>query len=92
MSRILTDADVTALESDHELSPELTRMMKNARAAITEGRFLAFKKQAIDEMERGEHKLVYIAPERCDSPRFQRFVREKNRTCGSQLRRSPANS
>lgn len=33
MSRILTDADVTALESDHELSPELTRMMKNARAA-----------------------------------------------------------
>lgn len=33
MNRILTDADVTALESDHELSPELTRMMKNARAA-----------------------------------------------------------
>lgn len=29
-------------------------LMKNARAAITEGRFLAFKKQAIDEMERGE--------------------------------------
>ncbi|MBS1807767.1 MAG: RecQ family ATP-dependent DNA helicase [Acidobacteria bacterium] len=29
-----------------------------------------------EEMERGEHKLVYIAPERCESPRFQRFVRE----------------
>jgi ATP-dependent DNA helicase RecQ len=29
-----------------------------------------------EEMERGEHKLVYIAPERCDSSRFQRFVRE----------------
>ncbi len=27
-----------------------------------------------DEIERGDHKLVYIAPERCDSPRFQRFV------------------
>ena len=27
-----------------------------------------------DEIERGEHKLIYIAPERCDSPRFQRFV------------------
>ncbi len=27
-----------------------------------------------DEIERGAHKLVYIAPERCDSPRFQRFV------------------
>lgn len=27
-----------------------------------------------DEMERGGYKLVYIAPERCDSPRFQRFV------------------
>ncbi len=33
MSRILTDDDVRALESDRELSPELTRMMKNARAA-----------------------------------------------------------
>lgn len=30
----------------------------------------------LEEMERGEHKLVYIAPERCDSSRFQRFVRE----------------
>jgi ATP-dependent DNA helicase RecQ len=27
-----------------------------------------------DEMERGGYKLVYIAPERCDSPRFQRYV------------------
>ena len=27
-----------------------------------------------DEIERGAHKLVYVAPERCDSPRFQRFV------------------
>jgi DNA-binding transcriptional ArsR family regulator len=33
MNRILTDDVVTALESDHELSPELTRMMKNARSA-----------------------------------------------------------
>jgi ATP-dependent DNA helicase RecQ len=28
------------------------------------------------EIERGEHKLVYIAPERCDSPRFQQLVRQ----------------
>src|SRR5690606_18892882 len=28
-----------------------------------------------DEVERGCHKLVYIAPERCDAPRFQRWVR-----------------
>lgn len=27
------------------------------------------------EIERGEHKLVYIAPERFDSPRFQQLVR-----------------
>ncbi|HEX4951433.1 MAG TPA: ATP-dependent DNA helicase RecQ, partial [Blastocatellia bacterium] len=31
-----------------------------------------------DEIERGEHKLIYIAPERCDSPRFQRFVQTAN--------------
>ncbi len=28
------------------------------------------------EIERGEHKLVYIAPERFDSPRFQQLVRQ----------------
>lgn len=28
------------------------------------------------EIERGEHKLVYVAPERCDSPRFQQLVRQ----------------
>jgi DNA-binding transcriptional ArsR family regulator len=33
MSRILADEVVTALESDRELSPELTRIMKNARVA-----------------------------------------------------------
>lgn len=33
MSRILSNKVVEALESDAELSPELTRMMKNARAA-----------------------------------------------------------
>ncbi|HXH08582.1 MAG TPA: ATP-dependent DNA helicase RecQ [Alphaproteobacteria bacterium] len=27
------------------------------------------------EVERGRYKLVYIAPERCDAPRFQRWVR-----------------
>ena len=27
------------------------------------------------QIERGDHKLVYIAPERCDSPRFQQLVR-----------------
>ncbi|MBI2875316.1 MAG: RecQ family ATP-dependent DNA helicase [Candidatus Tectomicrobia bacterium] len=27
------------------------------------------------QIERGRYKLVYIAPERCDSPRFQQFVR-----------------
>jgi ATP-dependent DNA helicase RecQ len=27
------------------------------------------------QLERGQYKLVYIAPERCDSPRFQQFVR-----------------
>jgi ATP-dependent DNA helicase RecQ len=31
-----------------------------------------------DEIERGAHKLIYIAPERCDSPRFQRFVQTAN--------------
>ncbi len=29
-----------------------------------------------DEIERGEYKLVYVAPERCDSPRFQQFIRQ----------------
>lgn len=33
MTRILSDSDVAALESERELSPELTRMMHNARAA-----------------------------------------------------------
>ncbi|HZT46392.1 MAG TPA: metalloregulator ArsR/SmtB family transcription factor [Hyphomicrobiaceae bacterium] len=33
MTQILSDKVVEALESDAELSPELTRMMKNARAA-----------------------------------------------------------
>lgn len=33
MTRILSNKVVEALESDAELSPELTRMMKNARAA-----------------------------------------------------------
>lgn len=28
------------------------------------------------EIERGKHKLVYIAPERFDSPRFQQLVRQ----------------
>jgi len=28
------------------------------------------------EIERGEHKLVYVAPERFDSPRFQQLVRQ----------------
>jgi ATP-dependent DNA helicase RecQ len=27
------------------------------------------------QIERGQHKLIYIAPERCDSPRFQQWVR-----------------
>jgi ATP-dependent DNA helicase RecQ len=27
------------------------------------------------QIERGRHKLIYIAPERCDSPRFQQWVR-----------------
>lgn len=27
------------------------------------------------QIERGRYKLVYLAPERCDSPRFQQFVR-----------------
>jgi ATP-dependent DNA helicase RecQ len=29
-----------------------------------------------NEIERGAYKLVYIAPERCDSPRFQQLVRQ----------------
>ena len=29
-----------------------------------------------DEIERGDYKLVYVAPERCDSPRFQQFIRQ----------------
>ena len=33
MTKILSDDDIEALESDRDLSPELTRMMKNARAA-----------------------------------------------------------
>ncbi len=33
MSRILADDVVDALESDHEISPELSRMMKRAREA-----------------------------------------------------------
>jgi ATP-dependent DNA helicase RecQ len=28
------------------------------------------------DMERGRYKLIYVAPERCDSPRFQNFVRQ----------------
>jgi ATP-dependent DNA helicase RecQ len=31
-----------------------------------------------DEIERGAHNLVYVAPERCDSPRFQRYVQNAN--------------
>jgi ATP-dependent DNA helicase RecQ len=27
------------------------------------------------QIERGRHKLIYISPERCDSPRFQQWVR-----------------
>ena len=33
MNKILSDSDTEALESDKDLSPELARMMKNARAA-----------------------------------------------------------
>jgi ATP-dependent DNA helicase RecQ len=29
-----------------------------------------------NEIERGAYKLVYVAPERCDSPRFQQLVRQ----------------
>jgi len=32
--------------------------------------------QRFNDIERGLYKLVYIAPERCDSPRFRRLVRE----------------
>ena len=28
------------------------------------------------EIEQGRYKLVYVAPERCDSPRFQQLVRQ----------------
>ena len=28
------------------------------------------------EIERGGYKLIYVAPERCDSPRFQQLVRQ----------------
>ncbi len=30
----------------------------------------------LGEIERGSYKLVYVAPERCDSPRFQQLVRQ----------------
>jgi ATP-dependent DNA helicase RecQ len=30
----------------------------------------------LSEIERGVYKLVYVAPERCDSPRFQQLVRQ----------------
>jgi ATP-dependent DNA helicase RecQ len=30
-----------------------------------------------NEIERGAYKLVYVAPERCDSPRFQQLVRQR---------------
>lgn len=30
-----------------------------------------------NEIERGFYKLIYVAPERCDSPRFQQLVRER---------------
>ena len=33
MTRILSDMDVAALESDRDLSPELKRMIQNAQAA-----------------------------------------------------------
>ncbi len=29
-----------------------------------------------NEIERGRYKLLYVAPERCDSPRFQQLVRQ----------------
>jgi len=32
--------------------------------------------QRFAEIENGRHKLVYVAPERCDSPRFQQLVRQ----------------
>jgi ATP-dependent DNA helicase RecQ len=32
--------------------------------------------QRYDEIERGRYKLIYVAPERCDSPRLQRLVRD----------------
>ncbi|MGH9842550.1 MAG: RecQ family ATP-dependent DNA helicase [Blastocatellia bacterium] len=32
--------------------------------------------QRYAEIENGRHKLVYVAPERCDSPRFQQLVRQ----------------
>ncbi len=29
-----------------------------------------------NQIEQGRYKLIYVAPERCDSPRFQKLVRE----------------
>lgn len=63
MNKILTDEDIRALESDRELSPELTRMMNNAREASDflkalahEGRLiilclLAERERSVTELE-----------------------------------------
>jgi ATP-dependent DNA helicase RecQ len=33
--------------------------------------------QRYSEIEHGRYKLVYVAPERCDAPRFQQLVRQR---------------
>ena len=48
----------------------VTFLNSTLSAAETSGRYR--------QMETGDCKLIYVAPERCDSPRFQRFIQSAN--------------
>jgi len=67
------------------ISPLIALMQDQVDALVCRGiKNATFLSSALDpseigarygEIERGEYKLVYVAPERCDSLRFQQFVR-----------------
>ena len=67
------------------ISPLIALMQDQVDALLRQGiKNATFLSSALDpseigaryrQIERGEYKLVYVAPERCDSLRFQQFVR-----------------
>ncbi len=54
------------------------------RRGITNATFLSSALTAVEvgqryqEIEQGKYKLVYIAPERCDAPRFRQLVKQRD--------------